>query len=105
MNYDELKKKSRNFLNTNHSNNNHASSYYLLNYDWFKKYIELNNMTTIFKLLMSNNIIQRINNYDALKEGDKFNMIIKEIENKFVVNDFEKDSNYFYALQNAYLFN
>jgi hypothetical protein len=37
IDYDELKKKSRNALNTNCSNNKYSSLYYLLNYDWFYK--------------------------------------------------------------------
>jgi hypothetical protein len=69
-----------------------------IDYDELKKNIKSN-------ILMNNNILENINNYDKLKEENKINEIIKIIKNKFDINNIQKSKNYLNILQNEQLFN
>ena len=83
IDFDEIKKKMKKVLIQNYNKNTFKdSSYYLLNYDWFMKFLELANMTHIYKFLMNNNIIESIENYNNLSQEEKINNIISKIEEK-----------------------
>ena len=46
--------------------NNFYNKYYLINSEWFNKYLELNNITEIYNYILSNGIIENIINNNQL---------------------------------------
>ena len=81
IDFDEIKKKMKNTLNQSYNNSAFKDCYYyLLNYDWFMKFLELTDITHIYKSFMNNKIIERIENYYNLSQERKINAIISKIE-------------------------
>ena len=61
--------------------NNNNEQYYLLNVNWFNKYLELNNMSTIFNFFLNNkNSYLPIINNDNISEATKITQIISKID-------------------------
>ena len=78
MDYIDLITKTKNPFKNNYINNKFGY-YYLLNYNWFMKYIEKSNLMNVFKYLMKNNIIGKIKDYDKLSLEQKEEAIREEI--------------------------
>ena len=79
IDYIELERKSKNSLKDNYINN-HFGYYYLLNFQWFQKYLEVFDLGHVFSYLMKNNIIEFIINYDELSLEEKINNILEIIK-------------------------
>ena len=94
-----IKKKMKYSLSTNHKK--YYSQYYIINYNWFKNYIELNNMKNIYDYLINNRIIENIIKNDNIYSNntrliekiilnikpDLFKNIKKTYEQKFSDNN------------------
>ena len=104
IDYEDLKKKMKNSLSVNNNNDNISNYYYLLNYEWIKKYINLNNMDNIFNYIINNNIIEKIINYELLPIDEKISEIIKLI-NINDINNIKKSENYINSLKDFNLLN
>ena len=105
IDFDEIKKKMNYSLNLNYNNNSLKDCYYyLLNYDFFMKFLELTNMTHIFKFLMNNKIIENIENYFNLSKEQKINAIASKIEEKQIISN-NKKNNDVSSLNDYNLFN
>ena len=106
IDYTDLKKKCSDTLKNNNNNGNFCY-YYLLNYSWFLKYIEIYNLTKIYTYLMTNDVIGSINNYETLHINDRISAImvkINQIEQNVVDNSrFDSINNS--VLKNNDLFN
>ena len=87
-----IKKKINSYFN---KNNNIHEKYYLLNYDWFIKYIELNNIRSIYnnKLINNNNIENIINNVENLPKKNIVEKIISNIDSN-LIKEIKKNNNY-----------
>ena len=78
-------------------------NYYLLNNDWFKSYLNINNLTNVYTYLITNNIIKKINNYNNLKKKKKIFMIFNYINKKELI-DMKKNKNNNESLKEHKLF-
>ena len=65
MDYNEMKKIMKDSLIQNHYSKINGY-YYLLNYEWFKTFLKINNMANIFDYMVNNKIIENLSNYDRL---------------------------------------
>ena len=103
MDYFEIKKIIKDPLIKNHYDKTHGF-YYLLNYEWFKTFLETNNMINIYEYMINNKIIENISNYDRLSFDQQLYMIISNIDKKEFsqMNINEKDNN---KIKNYELFN
>ena len=85
-------------------NKNYSEIYYILNYEWFKKYIDLNNITEVFNFLLNNNMVQDIininNSFDNKKIIEKIVLRIKGEDLKNI----KKDKDHYSELKNEQLF-
>ena len=84
-------------------NNNYYHKLYLINYDWFNKYLELNNIKEIYNYILDNKIINNIINYNPLIEMDE---IIDQVLSKIsqsMINKINKN-NYYEVLKKENLF-
>ena len=81
-------------------NNNPYEYYYLLNYEWFKKYIKLNNLTRIFNYLLNNNIVQDIINKINSFNKKTITENIMSIINSDDLKNIKKDIIYYSQLKN-----
>ena len=105
IDYKDLQMKSKNFLKDNYKNNI-CGYYYLLNYQWFLKYLEVYNLTNLFQYLMKGNIIETIKNYDRLSSDEKISEIMMIINkwNPNIINSRNDNVNNI-ALKNNNLLN
>ena len=101
IDYNDLKKKMKNSLISNENNINNY--YYLINYDWLKTFINLNNMDNIFDFLLNNHKLENICNNDYLTIDEKISKIIYMI-NSNEINNNHKNDKYKNILQNYNLF-
>jgi hypothetical protein len=97
--------KSKNFLKDNYKNNI-CGYYYLLNYQWLLKYLEVYNLSTLFQYLMKGNIIETIKNYERLSSDEKISEIMMIINkwNPNIINSRSDNVNNI-ALKNNNLLN
>ena len=105
IDYKDLQMKSKNFLKDNY-NNNLGGYYYLLNYQWLLKYLEVYNLSTLFQYLMKGNIIETIKNYERLSSDEKISEIMMIINkwNPNIINSRSDNVNNI-ALKNNNLLN
>ena len=85
IDYNEIKKKINVCAIENHYNKSNEN-YYLLNNNWFKNYLNINNLTKIYDYLISNDVIKKINNYDNLPSDQKIFIIFNSIDKKLLIN-------------------
>ena len=80
IDFEIIKRKMKKPLNLQ---NSHFEKYYLINYEWIKKYLELNNMVEIYNYLVKEKIVENIINDTNIIRRDK---IIKEVFSKIDIN-------------------
>ena len=78
MDYLQLKSNSENSLIENYKKNL-FDNYYLLNYGFFLKYLEVHNLTKIYQKLMALNIKNEIGDYENLSLDDKIEKILQKV--------------------------
>ena len=105
INYEKIKQKMKRNLELK---NNFYTTFYLINYDWFNKYLELNNLNEIYDYILNNKIIENImnnyNNNNQIIENDK---IIKQVLSKLstnMINKIKRDNNNYDNLKNINIF-
>ena len=92
IDYHEIKKKINVCAIENYYNKSNEN-YYLLNNDWFKNYLNINNLTSIYDYLLRNDVIKKINNYDNLPSDQKIFIIFNSIDKKLFSNMNNKKNN------------
>ena len=104
----EIKKKMNNSLIQNYNDNNNIdikeNYYYLLNFNLFKKFLEINNINNILNYLINDNIIEKINNFDNLSLEQKISQILSYLNEDMIKQINNNKSNY-KELQNFNLIN
>ena len=80
IDFEIIKRKMKKPLNLQ---NSHFEKCYLINYEWIKKYLELNNMVEIYNYLVKEKIVENIINDTNIIRRDK---IIKEVFSKIDKN-------------------
>ena len=89
-------------------------NYYLLNYKWFIKYIQSNNMKELFDYIISNNIVEsylnKENENNELNNNINFIEIIEKIDNNLLKNItisdnhiYELSKNNLYKVDHSYM--
>ena len=78
IDFKDLKAKSGQLLNQNYYHNNFGE-YYLLNHQWFMKYLDTNNFTNIYHYLMTNCIIENVRDFENLSLERKIDIIMEQI--------------------------
>ena len=89
-------------------------NYYLLNYKWFIKYIQSNNMKELFDYIISNNIVEsylnKENENNELNNNINFIEIIEKIDNSLLKNItisdnhiYELSKNNLYKVDHSYM--
>ena len=92
---EKLKKKMLNNFGQN------KNIYYLLNYNWFKKYIELNNLNEIYEFLKNNKIIENKVKNNNINNKILLYDILSNI-NQNLIGKIKKKINYDTILNNDY---
>ena len=75
-------------IKLNLKENTFEKKYYLLNFDWFKEYIEQNNMSEIYNNIVNNHSIELVLKSEIEENKEENNLIIEQ-----VIQDSNKDLN------------
>ena len=75
-------------IKLNLKENTFEKKYYLLNFDWFKEYIEQNNMSEIYNNIVNNHIIEFVLESEIVENKEENNLIIEQ-----VIQNLNKDLN------------
>ena len=102
IDYNEIKEKNKVCAIENYYKKNNEN-YYLLNNDWFKYYLNINNLNNVYTYLITNNVIKKINNYNNLPLKQKIFMIFNYINKKELI-DMKKNKNNNESLKEHKLF-
>ena len=91
INFEKIKIKMKRDLDIK---NNFYDKYYLINSEWFNKYLELNNITEVYNYILSNGIIENIiNNNQIIEKETIINQVLSKL-NSDMINKIKSDNNY-----------
>ena len=74
--------------------NNFYHQYYLINYEWFNKYLESNNMNELYNYIVNNKIIENIILKNKIIEKESIIDQVLSKLNQDLINKIKNDNNY-----------